>query len=578
MATIVKSRSETDAPRGVRRLSRLSVGLVQWGIAALLLALVLFPTWPIIYQSFLAEPLYVLGQPLTLSNYPRVLSNPQIWSVIGNTVIYMLGSTVVGTAVGILFAVLLTRTDLPGRQLFAALITTPYYVSALILAFAWVVMYGPQGFITVAVRGLGLPTWNLYSMGGMIFVSALYFMPLTYLYCASSLRMADPQLEAAARISGAGPLRILLRITIPLIRPAMLYSLLLTLVSSIELLSIPLVLGEPNRIDVLATFLYRTAIQSAQTDYGMLAVVALLVVVFVTGLVWMQNQLTKQERRFVSVGGKMSRARLLSLGALRWPATILMSLFVLLMVIVPLAGIVLQSFTPFLSPLINPFTTLTLDNFAQAFQFETYRVSIVNSLFLASVGALVATAFMAMCALLAYRSNFRLRGAVKYLALYPRAFPGTVIGLGFLWALLSFPSLGWLRNTLWILIIAYTMRYLPLGFSSVSPSILQISDELDRAARVSGATWLGTIRHIMVPLLRPTLIATYLLLFVTFLKEYSVALFLFARGSQVIGTTMIEVWAQGGPGPVAALAVVQLAIIAVVMGLSRLVPQTRVRG
>lgn len=578
MTTMVKSRPETQAPRGVNRLARLSVGLVQWGVAALLLALILFPTWPIIYQSFLAEPLYVLGQPLTLSNYPRVLGDSRIWSVIGNTVIFMLGSTVVGTFVGILFAVLLTRTDLPGRHLFAALITTPYYVSALILAFAWVVMYGPQGFITVAVRGLGLPTWNLYSMGGMIVVSALYFMPLTYLYCATSLRMADPQLEAAARIGGARPLRILLSITIPLIRPAMLYSLLLTLVSGIELLSIPLVIGEPNRIDVLSTFLYRTAIQSGQTDYGMLAVVALLVVVFVTGLVWMQSQLIKQERRFVSVAGKISRARLLSLGVLRWPLTALMALFVLLLVIVPLAGIVLQSFTPFLSPLINPFTTLTLDNFVQAFAFETYRVSIVNSLFLASVGGLIATGFMAMCALLAYRSNFRFRGAVKYLALYPRAFPGTVIGLGFLWALLSVPSLGWLRNTLWILIIAYTMRYLPLGFSSVSPSILQISDELDRAARVSGASWLGTIRHVMLPLLRPTLIATYLLLFVTFLKEYSVALFLFARGSQVMGTTMIEVWAQGGPGPVAALAVVQLVIIAAVMGLTRLVPQAKVRG
>jgi iron(III) transport system permease protein len=127
------------------------------------------------------------------------------------------------------------------------------------------------------------------------------------------------------------------------------------------------------------------------------------------------------------------------------------------------------------------------------------------------------------------------------------------------------------------LIIAYTMRYLPLGFSAVSPSILQISDELGRAARVSGANWLGVLRRILLPLLRPTLISTYLLLFITFFKEYSVALFLFARGSQVIGTTMIESWAQGGPGPVAALAVVQLVIIAVVVGISGLIPNVKLR-
>jgi len=574
MATLARTKS---AARGVNRFSRLAVGLVQWGIALLALVLVLFPTWPIIYQSFLRQPLYEVGQTLTLSNYPRVLTNPAIWRVIGNTIIFMVGSTLVGTALGILFAVLLTRTNVPGRTLFAKLITIPYYVSALILAFAWRVMYGPQGFITVAVGQLGLPTWNLYSMGGLIVVAALYFMPLTYLYCSSSLLLADPQLENAARISGARPMRVLLSITIPLIRPAMLYSVLLTLVSGIELLSIPLVLGVPSNIDVLSTFLYRTAIQSGSSDYGMLAVVALMVVVFVTVLVRMQNELTKQERRFVSVGGKASRARTLSLGELRWPAAILVGLLVVLTIVVPLVGITLQAFTPFLSPLANPFSLLTLDNFREAFEFGRYRQSIFNSLFLAAVGGLIATFFMALCALVAYRSWFPFRGAVKYLALYPRAFPGTVIGLGFLWALLSVPAIGGLRNTLWVLVIAYSMRYLPLGFSSVSPSILQISDELDRAARVSGANWLGVMRHIMLPLLRPALIATYLLIFITFLKEYSVALFLNAPGSEVIGTTMIQVSEQGGMGPVAALAVVQLLIIAVVLWISGLIPTAKVR-
>jgi iron(III) transport system permease protein len=574
MATLARTKSAT---RGVNRISRLAVGLVQWGIALLALVLVLFPTWPIIYQSFLRQPLYETGQALTLSNYPRVLTNPAIWRVIGNTVIFMVGSTLVGTGLGILFAVLLTRTNVPGRTLFSKLITIPYYVSALILAFAWRVMYGPQGFITVAVGQLGLPTWNLYSMGGLIVVAALYFMPLTYLYCSSSLLLADPQLENAARISGARPMRVLWSITLPLIRPAMLYSVLLTLVSGIELLSIPLVLGVPSNIDVLSTFLYRTAIQSGSSDYGMLAVVALMVVVFVTVLVRMQSELTKQERRFVSVGGKISRGRLLSLGELRWPAGILIGLLVALTIVVPLVGITLQAFTPFLSPLANPFSLLTLDNFREAFEFGRYRQSIFNSLFLAAVGGLIATLFMALCALVAYRSWFPFRGAVKYLALYPRAFPGTVIGLGFLWALLSVPAIGGLRNTLWVLVIAYSMRYLPLGFSSVSPSILQISDELDRAARVSGANWLGVMRHIMLPLLRPALIATYLLVFITYLKEYSVALFLNAPGSEVIGTTMIQVSEQGGMGPVAALAVVQLIIIAIVLWISGLIPTAKMR-
>src|SRR3954447_23284115 len=119
MATLAQTK---PAARGVNRFSRLSVGLVQWGVAILVLLLVLFPTWPIIYQSFLRQPLYETGQALTLSNYPRVLTNPAIWRVIGNTLVFMIGSTLVGTLVGIVFAVLLTRTDLPGRGLFASLI------------------------------------------------------------------------------------------------------------------------------------------------------------------------------------------------------------------------------------------------------------------------------------------------------------------------------------------------------------------------------------------------------------------------------------------------------------------------
>lgn len=566
-----------EGRRTVNPITRWMDRVVQWLVALGVIVLVFFPTWPIIYQSLLREPLYIAGQALTFANFPRVFSDPIIWKVFGNTLIFMVGSTVLGTVLGIAFAVLLTRTNLPGRGLFSKLITIPYYVSALILAFSWAVMFGPQGFVTVWLRNMKLPVWDLYSLPGITVVAAIYFMPLVYLYCSASLALADPQLENAARIGGARPFRVLSKITVPLMRPAMLYSTLLTLIAGIEMLSIPLVLGESNNIDVLSTYLYRTAVVSGATDYAALAVVALVVVVFVMALVALQSQLTKNEKRFVSVVGKISRGRQLSLGVLRWPLALLMSLFVLVVIITPLVGIVLQSFTQFLTPLINPFTLLTLDNFKQAFELDIYRESIINSLLIAGVGGLLATIFMALVALIAYRSSFRLRGLMKYLALYPRAFPGTVIGLGFLWALLMVPSVGWLRNTIWILVIAYTMRYLPLGFSSISPSILQISDELDRAARVSGASWLTVMRKIMFPLLRPALVATYLLIFITFFKEYSVALFLFARGSQVIGTTMIEIWAQGGPGPVAALAVVQLVIIGIVVAITALLPKPKIR-
>ena len=176
---------------------------------------------------------------------------------------------------------------------------------------------------------------------------------------------------------------------------------------------------------------------------------------------------------------------------------------------------------------------------------------------------------MAFCALTVYRSELKGRKILSYLALYPRAFPGIIVGIGFLWAFLLIPGIGGVRNTIWVMALAFIMRHLPLGFTSISPAVLSVSTELDRAARVSGATWLRVARSIMLPLLRPALLSTYVLLIITFLKEYAVALFLFAPGSQVIGTTLIELWRQGNSGPISALATIQLVLTLIIVVISR---------
>jgi iron(III) transport system permease protein len=426
-------------------------------------------------------------------------------------------------------------------------------------------MYGPQGFGTILVRTLKLPIWQLYSFGGIVIVSAMYYIPYTFLYASSSLALADPQLESAARIGGASPFRTILKVTIPLLRPAITYSALLTLVSSFELLSIPLVLGNSVGIDTLATYLYTIGVVGVNKDQGAVAAVAVLVVILVTGLVYLQSKLVSMERRFVTVGGKATRPKALDLGGWKGLVSFFVGLYVLLVILLPLGCIVLTSFVPFLSPFMNPLEMLTLGNYQGIFNSPAYRQSVVNSINISTFAAAIGIVFMAVAALIAYRSTFKYRNAVKYMALYPRAFPGIIVGIGFLWAFLLVPGLGSLRNTIIAISVAFIMRYLPLGFSAVSPAVLQVSDELDRAGRVAGATWLGTIRHILLPILRPALVSGYILLAISFLKEYSTALFLVAEGSRVIGTTMLELWKQGGAEPVAALSTIQMAITAVLI-------------
>jgi iron(III) transport system permease protein len=474
--------------------------------------------------------------------------------------------------------VLLARTDVPTRSVLHNVVIVPFYISPLVLAFAWAILYGPSGFATIGVRQLGLPTWELYSVGGMAVVAAVYYVPYAYLYAIGSLALTDPQLEDAGRIAGAGPFRTLFSITLPLLRPALLGSALLTIVSALELLSIPLVLGLPVGIDVLATFLWATASRATPNDYGIVAAVSVSMLLVITVLVWLQARITGQERRFVTVGGKAIRGRVLSLGSARWVVALVLWLYVLVCVLLPLLGIFAQASTSFLTPLVNPLELLTVDNFKQIFDQPAYVESIRNSMIISVVGGLVATAFVAVAVLVTTRSDFPLRGLLSYVALYPRAVPGIIVGIGFLWSTLLVPGLGELRNTLAVLAVAFTVRFLPIGFGAVVPSVVRVSNELDRAARISGASWLRTMRSVMVPLLRPALASAFVLLFVSFLKEYASALFLVSRGSEVIGTTMIELWRQGNSGPVAALASVQLVITFVAIIIGQRLLGARLRG
>lgn len=536
--------------------------VVQWSVVIITITLVVFPAWPIVYQSFLAKPLYDKERNFTFSNYTKMLANDKFWHILGYTAAFAIAATILALAIGILLAVLINRTNLPLRKLYSNLVTIPYYVSPLVLAFAWMEMYGPQGFGTILVRTLKLPTWQLYSFWGIVVVAAMYYIPNTFLYATSSLALSDPQLESAARIGGATPFQTILRVTVPLLRPAILYSALLTLVSALELLSIPLVLGNGVGIDTLSTYIYVLGVVGVSKDYGAIAVVAIFIVLLVTVLVYLQGKLTTLERRFVTVGGKATRPKLLDLGKMKGVVSVVVGLYILLGIVLPLACIVLESFVPFLSPFANPFKMLTLENYEGIFSSPAYRQSVTNSIYISVFAAGIGILFMALASLTAYRSFFKGRGVVKYMALYPRAFPGIIVGIGFLWAFLLVPGIGSLRNTLIAMSIAFIMRYLPLGFSAVSPAIMQISDELDRAGRVGGATWLGTIRHILLPILRPALLSGYIILAISFLKEYAVALFLFSEGSRVIGTTMIELWKQGGAEPVAALSTIQMFITA----------------
>jgi iron(III) transport system permease protein len=362
-----------------------------------------------------------------------------------------------------------------------------------------------------------------------------------------------------------------------MLRPAIIASTILNFVLAIELLVLPLLLGAPSGLEFLTTFIYTRGFEGSIPRHGMIAAVAVVLLALVTALVLVQMRLVGDGRRFTTVGGKASRPRRLELGVLKWATFGLVVAFDLLFVVAILGSLVLRAFTEILSPYVPIFETLTLENFRTIFAYEQYVRSIWNTLYVALIGGLIGTALVAAAAVVSMRSNLPGRNGLAFLTIYPRAVPGILIGMGFLWAAVWFPGIGLLQNTIWILVAAFVMRHLPTGWGAVQPALLQITKDHDRSARIIGSTWTQMATSVLLPQMRPALTACFVLLFVHFVKEYAAAVFLFAPGSEVMGTTMLTFWIQGETGSVAALATLQVAIILVFMTILLFLPGGRAR-
>lgn len=554
--------------------------LVQNGVALLTLLLVAAPLLPILYQSVVDRPLYDPGQQFTLGNFARLASSATFREALTNTLIFAVLSTIIAQVIGLVTAIVVARTDVPGRGFFADALIWPLFVSHLVMALGWTIMYGPSGYVTGLVSmatGIQQP-WNLYTIPGLSVVAGVATAPLTFLYCLASANAQDPALEDAARTVGAGPLRVLFSVSLPLLRPALVFSTVQNFVIALETLSIPLLLGGPVGLRFFTTFIYEEGLNATVTDYGLVGAAAVVLLLIVTGLILVQNRLLRNAQRFVTVGGKASRPRVIRLGGLRWPVFLVLLLYFLLAVVAVAGGLLMRAATSFLTPFVPPWEVLTWANFHLIFSYEAYVRSIWNTLIIAVVGGAIGTVLIALIALVAQRSEYALRRPMEFIALFPRAVPGILAGMGAFYVVMLIPAIGWLRNTVVILTVVFIMRYIPTGYAAIAPTLMQIGRDLDRGARSVGADWWTACTSILMGLIKAALLSCFVILFIHFLKEYTAAVFLFTPGSEVMGTTMLTFWVQGDTGPVAALACLQVAITAAMLVLTRRLFGVRIYG
>jgi iron(III) transport system permease protein len=539
-------------------------GLV-WVVA---LVLVAGPIVPLIYTSFRSQPYYLPGGTWSLQPYRTLFDDPAFWHAVENTLVFAGVTTVLAVGFGTLFAVLVNRTNLPGRRWLRILLVAPIVIPPLGLIVGWTSIYGSAGYVTQIVgKNLGLPVWNLSSIAGMSVLGCAVSLPIAFLTCQASLKGADATLENAALSAGASPAAVLRRITVPLLRPAILNSAILIFALSLETLGIPLFIGTPANINFYASYLYNGWVNGSTPNPPFVSAGAVLLLVVVTLLLIARTTLLGSEERFiVARGSGAPDAPPLDLGKARHLWAVVVGAFVVVTSIVPLVGLGLMSSVKELTTLVAPWHLWTSANWQAVFSNATFRRSILDSLLIATVGGIATVVFVALATLIAHRSRFPMARTMPPLLVYPRAIPGIILGVGFFWAFLIVNVPGeYLRNSIWGEMLALCVRNITIAYIVLYPSVATISNGFDQAASAAGARWWTIARRITLPILRPAMIAAFVLMFITLLSDYDPVVFLQKPGTEVLGVTMLQSWEKGLPGMVAALAVLQVAVVGAVL-------------
>jgi len=520
----------------------------------------------IIYQSFLSEAFFSPTASLSLGAYRYVLTDSGFHSAFGTSLLVSFGMTVIAVPLGSLLAFLLVRTDLPGKKFLEPWLLVPIFLSPVVLAFGYVVAVGPVGFFSLWTKALvGRVPWNLYSLYGMILIAGLTHVPHSFLYVSAALRSLDPSVEEAARVTGAGPWRIAATVSLPLVLPSILFSAALIFLLGFELFGLPLVLGDPAGLLVLTTYLYKLTNLLGVPSYHLMAVVALSIVALTFPLVYAQRRMLRTAGRFAVIGGKGQAFRPLPLGALRWPAVAIVLLWLVVTVLLPLIGVALRSVVSQWGEGIKLSEVLTLDHFRGLLGYPNLVRGIVNTLLIGGIGGALSVVFYAMIGLAAHRWQSRWVSFLDYLVMLPRALPGLIVGLAFLWVFLFFKPIAPLRTTLFSLWIAYTVVWLAYGLRLISASLLQVKPELEEAARVTGARQGRVYRDVTLPLIRFGLIGSWLLVFMMFVREYSTGVYLLGPGTEVIGSLIVSLWGTGALDLISALSVIEIALVGLIL-------------
>lgn len=570
--TMVTDAPDTTPPTVARRRRwRVEPRYVILAVAAVIVAyLALVPVGTMVVASLQSSFLGTGPATWTFQHYVDTFTSKGFPSLVANSFEYAVATAVLAVVVGFGLAWLVTRTNTPAKGFARIAALVPLIIPGILNTVAWALMFSPQtGPLNGVLRAVHLPTFDIYSLLGMIFVQTTHVTPVAYLMGVAAFTSMDSSLEEAALASGARGVRVFRTITLRLVRPAVLSAALLMFIQTISTFEVPQLLGVPNHTFVFVSRMYE-AIQAFPADYGTVAVIGVFVL-FLAAIGLAVSQWQARRSPAHTVTGKAFRPRTTDLGPWRWLAFAAFALFFVVTVVLPLLMLLWSSLLPTYSPPSwQAARSVSLANYRTLFATPSLLGTVRNTLITAVSAGLVVTVLTAVVAYLTVKTRIRFRAVLDWLATVPIAVPSIVLGVGVLYWYLAAPLPFHLYGTLTILVIAFVTIGLPYGMRYLGPGIAQISDELEEAASASGAGWFHAFRRVYVPLLMPSLVAAFLYTTIVAFREISAAIFLYSQNTNVMSVQIYNLWSSGDYPVVAALGIVMVVLLTIIVGLVRL--------
>ena len=539
------------------------VGPEVWIPLVLIIGALGYPIFLLITSAFnVGDPQALPAVEYGFDNFVQ-LTNHLDW--IGNTLYIATGGTLLGITIGVGLAWLIHRTNIAGRKSFELLVAIPYPLGPLVGALAWSQLGAPRdGLINRAymwITGGTAPLLDIYTPLGIIFVEAIFEAPVAILIIGAAMQRMDPALEESSSVFGGGKWRTARKITLPLMLPAILSAALFMFASILGSFAIPAILGTSARFYVATNAIY-VLLQGYPPNYPLAAALGLVLILITAIAVWLVQRVLRG-RSFVVVSGRNYRPRQMDMGKWKWPLFSLACFYVMIALVLPLGALLLASLQTSSDLSFNP-ANWTLANYQYVvIDFPTTRQAIINSLILGVATGTIGAACATLIAIAVHRSKSGGRKLLEQVTMLPQAFPRLIFAFGFLWMVLTLPIP--LYGTLFAVLLAYIVVFLPLAYRGMSGVVVQIDNALEEAARVSGADWWRVLRTVTVPLLRSGVLATWALLFMVSVREISASLFLSDAHNPVLGPAIFSFWDSGGLPRVSALAIVQAVIILIAL-------------